>query len=334
MQKAGRRVICLAVVMFLFATVCFADTHRRVQGVKPDGDGNHPDLLTSNKVWVEGIILNDPLYIVDATPDENDPEGPGGMWQIYIQGEGADHAGTAVWMGQCYDNIWGNGTYTDQEWLTELHRVNHDPCSGYDFAPGDRVRVTGLLKFYGGKTNINERHDTDAGNNFTVQLLKAAVGLPEPEIITLSQVKNASNAFIFDYTRLTGCEYYQGRLVRVNNVSITGGNWGPDQTLQIADGTGRTFNVYLGLGRGFTDYNAPAGPIDVVGIFDQEGSSTGDYRIWVPSYDGNGKVLTDRRPKPRNLPGDINNDGIVDFKDFADFAADWLKCAPGSGGCN
>ncbi|MBN1788730.1 MAG: hypothetical protein JW806_10115 [Sedimentisphaerales bacterium] len=332
MQKVGRGLMGLTVI--LLAATCFADTHWKVQGITPDGDGNHPDLLTMNKVTVEGVILNDPLYIVDGTPDEYAPEGPGGMWEIYIQGGPGDHAGTAIWMGQCYDNVWGNGTYTDAEWLAELYRVNHDPNTGYDFAPGDRVRVTGLLKFFNGKTNINERHDTDSDNDFTVELLEPAAGLPQPELITLSQVKDAIDDFIFDYTRTIGCEYYQNRLVRINDVNITDGTWAPNEVLTITDDTGRTFDVLLGLSKGFSNFPMPTGYIDVIGIFDQEGSSTGDYRIWVPSYDGNGKVLTDRRPKPRNLYGDINNDGIVDFTDFAQFAAEWLQCAPGSGSCN
>jgi hypothetical protein len=333
-MQEDRRLIC--VMMFLFTTICLAETHRNLQAVDGDGVGTHPDLQTENKVTVEGIMLNDPLYILVATPDENAPSGPGGMWQIYIQGEGTDHAGTAIWMGQCYDNLWGgNGTYTNAQWLAELYRVNHDPCSGYDFAPGDRVRVTGLLKYYGGKTNINERHDTDPANDFKIELLEAAVGLPEPELITLNDVKDGNDNFIFVQSRDSGCEYYQGRLVRINNVSFVDANgWDKNATLKITNGV-KTFDVKLGIGYGiYPGSNNLNDVFDVIGIFNQEDFDMAGYQIWVQNYDGNGKVLTDRRPKPWNIAGDVSNDGIVNFKDLADMAADWLKCAPGSGGCN
>ena len=335
MSKGKLSSAALIMIIFTLSTLCSAETNRYVQSVDENGDGNCPDLYTSNKVSIEGIILNDSSYMLDATPNQDALHGPGAMWQIYIQGQGDDHAGTAVWMGQCYDNLLGgSGTYTNQQWLAELYRLNHDPNSGYEFAPGDKVRVTGLLKFHNGKTNITERHDTDPDNDITIELLEPAAGLPEPEIITLNDVIDDSNNFIFDPNRNYGCEYYQAMRVRINDVTIVDSNlWAPNAEMQITDGQ-KTFPLKLGIGEGFSRYNCPAGQIDVIGIFDQEGSSTGDYRIWVMNYDGNGKVLTDRRPKPLNIAGDVNNDGIVNFKDLAQTAADWLRCAPGSGGCN
>jgi len=322
-------------VLLLLVDCGFADTHREVQAVDEDGYGTHPDLQTWNKVTIEGIVLNRPDYMLDATPDENVPFGPGAMWQIYIQGEGDDHAGTAVWMGQVYDNIpGGNGTYTNTQWVDELCRINHDPCSAYALAPGDRVRVTGLLKFYGGKTNINERHDTDPANDFTIELVEPAVGLPQPEVVTLDDVKDANNDFIFDPNRDFGCEYYQGRLVRINDVCFVDPNaWGPDADMMITDGR-KTFPLKLGRGWGIrAGSNNLAEPFDVIGIFDQEGGLKDHYRIWVLNYDGNGKVLTDRAYGRYNLPGDVNRDGQVGMIDFAWMADRWLKSVPGSGAC-
>ena len=40
-------------------------------------------------------------------------------------------------------------------------------------------------------------------------------------------------------------------------------------------------------------------------------------------------VLTDRGHKRGNLPGDINEDYMVDFTDFAELANNWLQQAPG-----
>jgi hypothetical protein len=325
---------CLLMLLLVLSSFAFGDTHQQVQSVDEDGYGNHPDLKTNNKVTVEGIILNRPDFMLDATPDQNALD-VGGKWQIYLQGEGDDHAGTAIWMGQCYDNVWGgSGTYTDQEWLDEIYRLNHDPCTGYEFAPGDRVRVTGLLKFYGGKTNINERHNIDPDYDLTIELLEAAVGLPQPEVITLDDVKDGSDNFIFDPNREFGCEYYQGRLVKINDVNFVDANsWGPDATLTITDGQ-KTFPLKLGIGWGIRQgSNNLVEPFDVVGIFDQEGGLKDNYRIWVLNYDGNGRVLTDRAYGRHNLPGEINRDGKVDMFDFAWLAESWLECVPGSGAC-
>jgi len=331
----------LVVLLLVLGGLTYADTHSNVQAVDADGYGTHPDLFTSNKVTVEGIVLNRPDFMLDATADQNAPSiNAMPKWQIYIQGEDADHAGTAVWMGQCYDVVPGGyGTYTNQQWLDEIYRLSHDPCSRYEFAPGDRVRVTGLLKFYAGKTNINERHNTEPDYNLTIQLVEAGVGLPQPEVITLDDVKDADDDFMFDANRLSGCEYYQGRLVKINNVSFVDANsWGPEADLTITDGR-KTFPVRLGIGWGVRPgSNNLSEPFDIIGIFDQEAvgwppDCTTGYRIWVLNYDGNGKVLTDRAYGKYNLPGEINRDGKVDMFDIAWLANNWLKCVPGSGGC-
>ena len=353
-SNVGKMLSCLVVLLLVLSSFGYSVTytHTEIQSVDEYGDGNHPDLLTDNKVTVEGIILNRSDFMLDAEPNQYFPgPGAGAMWQIYIQGEGDDHAGTAVWMGQCYDHIpFGDGIYSDPNWLNEIYCLNHDPCTGYEFAPGDRVRVTGLLKSYKGKTNINEHHDTDPANNLTIELVEAGVGLPQPEVIDLNDVKYDSgpnfDEYIFDANRLTGCEYYQARLVRISDVNIVNPeNWGPDytdetETITIKDTNGLTFPVKLGIGYGFSRFSCPTGQIDIVGIFDQEPPAPpyppdpkSGYRIWVPNYDGNGKVLTDRGYARYNLPGEINRDGKVDFIDFAWLADNWLECVPGTGAC-
>jgi len=75
---------------------------------------------------------------------------------------------------------------------------------------------------------------------------------------------------------------------------------------------------------------------DVIGILDQEDDAapyTGGYRLWVPNYDGNALVLTDRGRRRGNLPGDINRDGKVDLFDLAELAVGWLNLVPGIGDC-
>jgi hypothetical protein len=320
------------VLSVLLVVVCVSTgwssvtTNWAIQSVDEYGDGDHPDILTNDKVTVEGILLNRPDYMLDSTA-RYDAGWIGGMWQIFIQGElPGDHAGTAIWMGQNYVYAYGTGMYTDLEWRGELHRMSNDPNTAYTIQPGDKIRVTGLLKYYGGKTNINERHDTDPDNDVEIELIEANAGLPLPEVVELSELRELNGDYIFDDTRMSGCEYYQGRLVRVNDVTITNCNdFGPGfKWLVIEDDTGRQFNVRLGRGPGFSEYSCPTGEIDVIGIMNQEGSGTAGYEIWVMNYDGNGDVLTDFGDFKNSLKGDINYDGIVDIHDFAALADNWL----------
>jgi hypothetical protein len=332
--------VMVAICHLVLSNPASAETHWNIQAVDANGYGSHPDLKTSNKITVEGFVLNRADYMLDSTPDYDNPEGDvGAQWQIYIQGDMNDHAGTAVWMGQNYDNVWGgSGMYEDPNWTYELYRLGNDPCTAYQIRPGDKIRVTGLLKFYSGKTNINERHNTNPDNDVKIELIESNVGLPQPELVALGDLVYESNEPIFDATRLTGCEYYQARLIRINDVNIVDcGNWGPDdpgefQTLTIRDSTGRTFPLKLGIGPGFTDFECPSGQFDVIGILDQESSDMwvckDGYRLWVVNYDGNGKVLTDFGFPKNRLPGDINLDGKVDFYDLCEFANNWLEEHP------
>lgn len=342
-QEKGRFIVGrskilvgLAAMIFLFTAVCYGETNWNLQTVDSSGNGTSSWLDSEDKVTIEGYILNRSEYMLDGMPNYNTiPWNLGGQWQIYIQGATGDHAGTAIWMGQNYANMTGigYGRYTNEQWLAEIDRLNNDPCTGHRFMPGDKVRVTGFAMEHNGKTNINEQHTTDPDNDITIELVELGKGLPEPEVITLSQVKDASNNFIFDQTRTTGCEYYQTRLVRINSVYfVDDANWGPNGQLLIADGTGRTFPVLLGIGPGITaGSNNLASTFDIVAIFDQEDGSfpyTGDYRLWVTNYDGNGQILADGCDLYGEFASsDINKDCIVNFEDFAIMAADWLKCS-------
>jgi hypothetical protein len=333
--------IALAGILLLIAGIgAFADepvpvTHWQFQAVHTDGSSSFDD-DGPWQVVLEGILLNNPEEFLDPTPDPTiAPWYMGGQWQIYVQGEGTDHAGTACWMGQNYANGPGDYSYTDEEWLAEIYRLNHDPATGYIFHAGDRVRVTGTYLFYAGKLNINENHEIDPDFDFTIELIKPAVGLPAPEEIKISDLKNAGNNFIFDSTRLTGCEYYQARLVRIEDVNVVDPqNWGVGNTITIKDINGLTFPVKLGIGDGISRYGCPTGQVDVIGILDQEGAGfppnlKGGYRLLVLNYDGNGLVLGDTGHPRGNLPGDINKDYTVDFKDLAELANNWLGSRAG-----
>jgi peptidoglycan hydrolase-like protein with peptidoglycan-binding domain len=336
----NRTIVLTVVLALVFVAGARGDeptvaevTHWELQAVDEDGVGTYD---ATDKVIISGIVLNNPEEMLNPTPGTGYM---GGQWQIYIQGEDGDHAGTAVWYGQYYAKVGGSGNYTDEELLDELCRINTDPNTGYVFAAGDRVKVTGWYKFYKGKINVNEKHQIEPMFDFEVELIQPAVGLPEPEVITLNQVKDVSDDYIFDSSRLTGCEYYQGRLVRVNDVNVIDPeNWSPDNTITITDANGLTFPVKLGIGDGFTRFDCPTGQISVIAILDQESSGymvcKDGYRLWVVDYDGNGLVLTDRGHERGNLPGDINTDYQVDFYDFIELAGNWLQQRAGLSGCD
>lgn len=301
--------------------------HADFQAVDGNGAGT---FATTAAIRMRGVILNRPADMLDPTPGSNPYMG--GQWQFFLQStEPDDRGGTALYMGQNIGKNVGNhpaGSYTDAEWLAERDRLNHDAVDGRPFRPGDlvevRARAPGL--FFRGKTNVNEQHQKDPAADFDIVLVEAAFGLPDARTIALSELKDASDQFVFDPSRLAGPERYQGTAVRLENVQFAGGTWAPNGTLTIADGTGRTFPVLLGLGRGFSRFAQPTGVIDIVGILDQEDTNSADglksgYRLWVMDYDGAAFVLY-RFVKP-----DFDRNGDVDVADFDHFR----DCTSGPG---
>jgi len=322
-------VLAVALSLALTATVCGEATvarvtHSEFQAVDAGGEQTYK---ASDKVILEGILLNNPADMLDPTPDDTITEtfNLGGQWQIFFQGDGNDHAGTAVFMGQLYNNLpWipPDGGYSNQEFIAELNRLN-----AAEFTPGDRIQVTGYYLSYKGKLNINEQHQKNPDHDFTIELIKQGVGLPQPEVVNLDQLKDDNDKFIFDPARTRGCEYYQGRLVKIEDVQfVDASDWRPNGQLLITDGT-KTFPIKLGRGNGiYAGSNNLSQRFDVIGIMDQESTDLkSGYRIYVMNYDGNGSVLASREHRMADKPGDSNLDGVVDFVDLARLAEDWLR---------
>jgi len=285
-------------------------THRQFQAVKSSGEQTY---TATQKVTLEGIVLHNPADMLDPAPDETirTTYNLGAQWQFFFQGEGDDHAGTAVFLAQLYDNLpWVmTGGYSDEQWVTELARLN-----AAQFSPGDRIRVTGWFLSYKGKMNINEQHNKNPDHDFVIELLEPDVGLPKPEVVSLEDLKDDQDRFIFDPERLVGGEYHQGRLVKIEDVNVADPNaWGPSGELVIAKGI-RTLPVKLGRGNGIYrgSFNLTE-PFDVIGILDQESTDLrGGYRLYVMNYDGNGRVLAsyEHRMADRSAVTDAN--GTID----------------------
>jgi len=299
-------------------------THLEFQAVNASGEQTYN---ATEKVILEGILLHNPADMLDPKPDDTVTElfNVSGQWQIFFQGEGDDHAGTAVWMGQLYNNLpWValDGGYTNEEFMAELSRLN-----AAQFSPGDRIRVTGYYLSYNGKLNVNEQHNKNPDHNFTIELVQRGAGLPRPEDIRLDDLKDDNDNFIFDPTRQTGGEYYQARLIKIQDVYFSDAeDWGPHGELVITDGV-KTLDVKLGRGNGiYPGSNNLTEPFHIIGILDQESANLTDgYRLYVMNYDGNGSVLASREHRRADKPGDLNLDGIVDYDDINELLEDWLK---------
>ena len=323
-------VLSATVLSLIFVAVVEAQptvtetTHSEFQAVDAAGEQVY---RASDKVILEGILLHNPADMLDPAPDDTITQtfNLGGAWQIFFQGEGSDHSGTAVWLGQLYNNLpWvaPDGGYTNEEFVAELSRLNSS-----QFSPGDRIRVTGYYLSYKGKLNINEQHNKNPDHDFTIELLEQGAGLPRPEVVTLDDLKDSNDDFVFDPARNTGCEHYQARLIKIEAVYFADANdWGPHGELIITNGI-RTLPVKLGRGNGiYAGSNNLIEPFDVIGILDQESTDlTRGYRLYVMNYDGNGSILASREHRRADKPGDINLDGIVDYDDIAELLDDWLE---------
>ena len=283
-------------VMLVSAGTMHADptvaevTHRQFQAVNAAGEQAY---AATQKVALEGIVLHNAADMLDPTPDDTIAEvfDLGGQWQLFFQGAGDDHAGTAIFLAQLYDNLrWvmPGGGYTDEEFVAELTRIN-----AAQFSPGDRIRVTGWFLSYKGKMNINEQHNDDPDHDFTIELVERGVGLPTPEVVLLDELKDEQDRFVFDPDRLVGGEYHQGRLIKIEDVNVVDpAGWGPDGEMVVTDGL-RTLPIKLGRGNGIYpgSFNLTQ-PFDVIGILDQESTDLrSGYRLYVMNYDGNGEVL-------------------------------------------
>lgn len=289
----------LALVLSAAAVLAQTETHSRLQAVTSAGlsawSGAPPFTL-------RGVLLCGPDEMLDSRPNEAaNPAGMGGEWQIVFQAaEPGDRGGTTCWMGQNYGSLPWVGdelSYASEAWVREVLRVNHDPTTGWAFQAGDLIEVTARrCLFYGGKRNINEAHDIEPEADFDIRLVTASYGLPAPEVITLAEVMNpggdaanpASWLPIFDPTRSTGGEHYQGRRVRINHLTLlTTAGWNPTNAWRhrlcaATDGLGRFLTLRhprYSLGA------APAGAFDAIGIFTQESGSgaqgTNGYELFV-----------------------------------------------------
>ncbi len=294
--------------------------HKEYQAVDENGESAYSGGFPTKLI---GVVLNNNEDWLDPTADYDSGVhlwNMGGEAEIYVQAvnldgtvwdpdpveEFSDFGGTACWMGQNYGNhimhqdpVWN---YTNEQWYAELDRLGlwHP---GTTLEENQLVRAGDLVEIrargglnYKGKMNVNEQHDNDydretdgQNHDFEIVILQKNFGLPEPTIIHLSDIKDENNAFIFDSTRLTGGEHYQGSLVRLEDVWLADGtaDWSAESEITVTDGV-RTFTIRLGRSEEFGGQVivGVGQQFDVIGIFDQsDWSGKGGYRLLVLNPD-------------------------------------------------
>lgn len=257
-------------------------THAELQAVSASGESAWP---TNHPFTLRGVIVSDPEEMLDNSydPGATGPGQLGGQFQIFFQGVNGDRGGTALWMAQNYFFIPGQDY--GAEWTNEIRRVMYD-ANGRKFRKGDLIEVLArqsLPNF--GKRNINEGHFIAPENNFDIRLVKANAGLPQAEAIAISNLVASGTSQLFDSTRATGGEHWQGMRVRLDAIRLADTNgWGKtnwaDRICTATDGTGRSFPLRMPL----TNLGAPPSTttyFSATGILNQENSYTNGYELFV-----------------------------------------------------
>jgi hypothetical protein len=291
--------------------------HATLQGVNTAGNSTFSS--AAFPIRLQGIVLNDPEDMLDSTANYIPFSGPqdffnfGGQWQVFIQSvDPNDIGGTALWMAQNVGNVpWhqdSDYSYSNDDWNAEISRLSLNGT----LQAGDLIEVrarTGLP--FGGKFNVNENHSNEPEFDFEIVLLQKDYGLPTPQEISISDVRNEFDQDLFDFTRQTGGERYQSQLVQLDHLQLVSGSWAPDELVTVTDESGRTLSLKLGLDSAFGSMSTPTGVFSATGIFNQE--STG-YQLWVT--EANDILL-------QALLGDLNEDGFVGQDDLNIVLGDW-----------
>lgn len=243
-------VLCLALLIVAPVFAQVITPIAEINAINEEGNPTFAGLQTMDRYTIEGVALN----TASAFNGKTDSGAADTSFILFLLD---DTGGIEVYSGS-----WYNGGLAIQS----------------DVKQGDRVQVTGLTGHYGGQTNMNDRHNPD--QKFSVKVLSSGNTIP---VITLENLAGATD---FDWTRQTGGEYYQGRLVTIKNVKIAEGVWGADEDLTIVDALGNTLPIHLYFATNSWNQTQPEGYFNITGVFNQEDTEapyTGGYQLWPRS---------------------------------------------------
>ncbi len=130
--------------------------------------------------------------------------------------------------------------------------------------PGDLIQTTGTVTMFNGLLELS---------GVATEVLAKGKAVPTPLVLTISQITDANNR-----------EQWESMLVRVNNVSITGGSWpgfGVNANLTINDGTG-SITMRIDSDTDIDGSLPPTGTFDLiatVGQFDSSVPYSSGYQL-------------------------------------------------------
>lgn len=288
-------------------------TNAQLQAVNSDGSNAWPGGVQPYPVSLIGVVINNPADMLNYSNSAPAPQ-----WQVFMEALPAgtyggqtvapgDFGGTALFMMKSVP--WDpSQTYTDAQWTSEMNRLNYPLYNGVAVTTplqyGDVVEVQANAPglFYDGKFNINTQHTIDPANDFSVTILQRGT-TPAAANIALSDLESAGNNQIFDATRATGCEHYQGSLVHLDDLTLVDpADWVSGGTVTVQQGS-LTFPMQLGLDSALMSINPSTlqtTPFSVTGIVDQECANapyTSGYSLWIT----NASQLHLDTPEPSSL---------------------------------
>jgi hypothetical protein len=147
----------------------------------------------------------------------------------------------------------------------------------YNLALGDSVTITAPIRFYSGLTELGT-----STSEVTVTKHSSGHLIPDPLVITCAEL---NSTFQGDYT-----EPNEGRLIRINNLTIVSGTWPvtpqpSNSILDVSDGTATSI-LFIDKDCGVNGSPAPTGSFDCIGIlkqYDDSSPHTSGYEI-SPRY--------------------------------------------------
>lgn len=274
--------------------------HKDYQAIDANGDSTW---TATDTIVMTGVVINNASDMLDYSSAS--PE-----WQVYFQAteeaktEYEDFGGTAMYLRRVVP--WAGGDLFPETasptWAEQMNLLNYPVYTVTGEAVteplrrGDLIQVTANAPgmFYNGKKNVNTMHKGPASSYesgesyadflFSIVILQRDVELTASEI-DLSVLKDVNNDFVFDSTRATGCEHYQGSLVHLENLLLDDpGNWALDGTVTVSQG-GLTFPMKLGIDADLLSIDSnllATTPFGVTAILDQESSDLmAGYRLWL-----------------------------------------------------
>jgi hypothetical protein len=126
----------------------------------------------------------------------------------------------------------------------------------YNF--GDLMQVTGSITFYNGLIEFTPTDTT--------------INLGSGYAVSTALLSSIAVCTSFDATLATGGEYYESRLVRLNNVWKSSGTWpaaGSDANIVITDNSGATITMRIDKDTDVDGSAEPSGHFNVVGVVTQ-----------------------------------------------------------------